>query len=50
MKNLNRRNFLKATAVGVSVVAASNSTSAKELIALPNNSGRQIIRNGSIKS
>jgi beta-galactosidase len=41
---INRRNFLKATAVGVSVVAASNNAFAEELIALPNNVfGRQII-------
>ncbi len=40
---INRRNFLKATAVGVSVAATSNNAFAEVLNVLPNNSGRQII-------
>lgn len=46
MKNskLNRRNFLKASAIGVSVLAASsNNIFAEELTALLSDSGRQII-------
>jgi beta-galactosidase len=43
MKNLNRRNFLKATAAAVSLVTASNNIFAEELNALPSELGRQII-------
>jgi beta-galactosidase len=45
MKNskLNRRNFLKANAVGVTALSVANNLLAEELIALPSESGRQII-------
>lgn len=40
---LNRRNFLKASAVGISLLAGSNAILAEELVATSNqNSGRQI--------
>lgn len=44
-KNLSRRNFLKASAVGVSLVSASKNIFAEELTALPvqSSSSRQII-------
>ncbi|HRH42240.1 MAG TPA: glycoside hydrolase family 2 TIM barrel-domain containing protein [Pyrinomonadaceae bacterium] len=40
---LNRRNFLKASAVGVTALTTANNFFAEELIALPSESGRQII-------
>jgi beta-galactosidase len=40
---LNRRNFLKASAVGVTALATANNLLAEELTALPSESGRQII-------
>lgn len=40
---LNRRNFLKASAVGVAALTVTNNLFAEELTALPSESGRQII-------
>ena len=40
---LNRRNFLKASAVGVTALATTNSFLAEELTALPSESDRKII-------
>lgn len=40
---LNRRNFLKASAVGITLAASANNIFAEELTALPSESGRQII-------
>ena len=43
VSKLNRRNFLKASAVGISALTVANNISAEELTALPSESGRQII-------
>lgn len=43
VSKLNRRNFLKASAVGVTALSVTSNVFAEELTALPSESGRQII-------